>query len=129
MSALHAVLFCLSLPVAAETESYVLNSREFQIPILVDPARRDDIREVRLYLSIDNGKTWNLQARATPDQKVFTVHAAKDGLHLFKVQVLDRKNQAEPADILRAPVGLIVRVESEKGRPTKVSPGPSRSVK
>ena len=62
---------CLLLTAAAPPDVWPLNSKEFQIPIHIDGQRRAEIKELDLYVSHDQGQTWNLEARVTPDKEYF----------------------------------------------------------
>src|SRR5262245_51730887 len=60
-----------------------MNQRGFQIPIKIQPERQADVRELILYVSRDQGRTWGISARATPDKKGFDVFEPQDGLLFF----------------------------------------------
>jgi hypothetical protein len=107
---------CLLLSAGAvPPEPYFLNQRTFQIPIRVAPDRKDDVRGLELYLSTDNGQSWQLTASAAPDQGAFNYNAPRDGHYLFTVVVVDRKTgQREPRDVMTAPVGQHIVVDTAK---------------
>jgi hypothetical protein len=107
---------CLVLTAGAvPPEPFHLNQRAFQIPIRVQPERKDDVKGLELYVSTDNGQTWALNAKAAPDQSAFNYTAPKDGHYLFTVVVIDKKTgQSEPRDVMTAPVGQHIVVDTLK---------------
>ena len=80
-------------------EVYYINQHQLRIPITVDQARRSEIKELILYMSADEGKTWNEQAVASPDQDAFPFYAPKDGTYWFSVCVVSPQGKREPPDI------------------------------
>jgi hypothetical protein len=107
---------CLLLTAGAvPPEPCYLNQRSFQIPIRVQPERKDDIKGLELYVSLDNGQSWQASARALPDQAAFNYAAARDGHYLFTVVVLDKKTGLpEPRDVMTAPIGQHIVVDTIK---------------
>src|SRR5262249_4280980 len=62
-----------------------MNQRGFQIPIRIQPERKAEVRELILFMSRDQGKTWEIYNRATPDKPGFEFFAASDGVLWFSV--------------------------------------------
>jgi hypothetical protein len=91
-----------------------INQGDFQIPIKIDPARRDEIKELQLFYSMDQGRTWQQIAVAAPDSASFPFHAPTDGTYWFSVCVVDRKGNREPRDINAAPPGQKVLIDTLK---------------
>src|SRR5262245_41024324 len=87
------------------TDVVPINQSDFQIPIRIDPARRDEIKELQLFYSTDQGRTWQMIAVATPDSSSFPFHAPADGIYWFSVCVVDKKGNREPRDINSTPAG------------------------
>jgi hypothetical protein len=90
-----------------------INSRSFQIPILIKDGQRDKIKEMVLFSSSDQGVTWNQAAVATPDKDSFTFFAPNDGLYWFNITVVDSKGNREP-DIYKTPPRQKVLVDTVK---------------
>jgi beta-lactamase regulating signal transducer with metallopeptidase domain len=88
----------------------VVNQRSFKIPINVDAARRKDIKELILFASDDEGKTWEVVSRLTPDSQAFDFKAGADGLIWFTVAVVDQHGRQMPPDLSAAAPTLKVRV-------------------
>ncbi|RLS25011.1 MAG: hypothetical protein DWH70_06030, partial [Planctomycetota bacterium] len=96
------------------SEEWPLNTPKFQIPIRVHQERKEQIKELVLYVSKDKGKTWEVSTRAKPNQEAFTFVANEDGPHWFSIGVVDVKGIQEPADIAKAQVGQKVLVDTQK---------------
>ena len=106
---------CLLLAAgAAQPDVWNMNQRAFQIPIRFDAQRRAEIRELDLYVSHDQGQTWNMEGKATPDKEFFPYTAKDDGPYWFTVAIIDQKGKQEPANILTAPVGQRIMVDTVK---------------
>jgi RNA polymerase sigma factor (sigma-70 family) len=73
-------------------------SLEFQIPFQVDQSAHRLV-ELRLFVSADQGKTYRLVSRATPDQKTFAFRSANDGVFWFAVQSVDANGRTFPEDV------------------------------
>ena len=103
---------CLFLTAAAPTDVWQLNQKAFQIPIRLDPQHRAEIHELDLYVSHDQGQSWNLEGRATPDKEFFPYVAREDGSYWFTVAVIDQKGRQTPQDVHAAPVGQRIIVDT-----------------
>ena len=106
---------CLLLAAgAAQPDVWHMNQRAFQIPIRFDAQRRAEIRELDLYVSHDQGQTWNMEGKATPEKEFFPYTAKEDGPYWFTVAIIDQKGRQEPANIMTAPVGQRIMVDTLK---------------
>jgi hypothetical protein len=106
---------CLLLTAgAAQPDVFNMNQRAFQIPIHFDAQRRAEIRELDLYVSHDQGQTWNMEGKATPEKEFFPYTAKDDGAYWFTVAIIDQKGRQEPVNILTAPVGQRIMVDTVK---------------
>ncbi|HLW66800.1 MAG TPA: hypothetical protein VKS79_15915 [Gemmataceae bacterium] len=85
-----------------------MNRRTIQIPIQVNPDRRNDIAELLLFVSLDQGKNWSQEGRARPGDEAFSYYAPMDGIYWFQMCVVFRNGQREPADLNQMPPGLKV---------------------
>lgn len=96
-----------------ETVGGVIHSRfrTFRIPFNVG-AGAAQIRQVQLYVSLDQGQSWQASANAPPDQRFFRFVAERDGLHWFAVQTLDLDNRVNPANMQGAAPSLKVMVDT-----------------
>src|SRR5262249_31340120 len=70
--------------------------------------------ELELYVSTDQGKTWSLVAKATPDKDRFPFFAPSDGQYWFSVVIIDQQGRSEPKNLISAPVGQKILVDTLK---------------
>jgi hypothetical protein len=106
---------CLWLAVNAPgPDVYHINQKRFAIPVKLEPSRRAEIKELLLWVSRDEGRTWNLDARTTPDKEAFNYFAPADGSYWFTVAVLDVNGNTEPRNVMQAPVGQKIIVDTVK---------------
>ena len=96
----------------------------FRIPFRYDSNElsRLGAREIRLYVSRDRGRTWQLdktvfseQGRFNPDANKFKFQATADGEYWFLVRTLDAKNHLHP-DLNATDPGLQVVVDATPPR-------------
>ena len=101
-------LYCLGLAVAllgafgahsvaedAEQLSYLSFAR-FKIPFNIE-SDRQNVEEVQLWVSTDQGKSWQMHGSALPGAKHFEFQAAAEGLYFFSVQTLDKSGNVYPS--------------------------------
>jgi len=84
----------------------------FRIPFQVDPGP-PRLREVQLYSSTDQGRTWQPSGTAAPDKGWFTFTADHDGLYWFAVRTVDLEGHPYPVSLDGARPGLRVVVDSQ----------------
>ena len=88
-----------------------VNKRTFQIPIHLD--RDEGIRELALYVSRDQGKTWEVAVKAAPTEKAFSFVAPADGEYWFTVQVRTGEGRLLPASVSGVTADLKVYVDTK----------------
>jgi hypothetical protein len=98
----------------ASGDVYYINQHQLRIPISVDPARRAEINQLILFMSADEGKTWNEQAVASPDQDAFPFYAPKDGMYWFTVCVVNHQGKREPSDLSSIPPSQKILIDTLK---------------
>ncbi|MBY0526023.1 MAG: hypothetical protein K2R98_21695 [Gemmataceae bacterium] len=92
-----------------------MNRRNFSIPIqLNDPSRRTQIKQLILFVSDDEGKTWNQVSSSTPDKAAFPFNAPHDGLYWFSVGIVDSQGKQVPSSPYDAPPAQKVLVDTER---------------
>jgi hypothetical protein len=91
-----------------------LNQRNLQIPITLQPERRNDVQEMRLFASSDQGKTWQQADVKAPDKEAFVFYAPADGLYWFRVALVTRQGKQEPDNIMQGPPDLKMHIDSLK---------------
>jgi polysaccharide biosynthesis/export protein len=77
-----------------------IGTRSFRIPFQLSDAARN-VKQVVLFVSDDEGRTYQQAATATPDEKSFRFNAPRDGVYGFIVQAITRDGK-EPADVAGA---------------------------
>jgi hypothetical protein len=107
---------CLVVPTNKPCEDDIIhiNTRIFQIPIRILPPPPNEVCQLLLYVSRDQGRKWEIYARATPDKKVFDFATSKDGLLYFTIGRSDETGLSDPPDIYQAPVGQKILVDTVK---------------
>lgn len=91
----------------------VTNKTRFRIPFRFDAAAlaRMQARELRLYVSADQGLRWELVQTISAESGKFEFQAPGDGEYRFSVKTLDSRNQLHPpGDTFET--GLIVVVDT-----------------
>ena len=78
------------------SETMYFPHSQFKIPFNVD-ARGTQPTQVQLWVSTDQGASWQMQGSANSSQKHFDFRAAAEGLYLFSVQTLDENGRAFPS--------------------------------
>jgi hypothetical protein len=88
-----------------EKDEFLIETRNFILPIRIDPEKAADIAEVRLHVSADCGKTWNLWQTIKPDERGFAFRAGRDGRYWFTAQTISTTGVADPRDIFKCAPG------------------------
>ena len=104
----------LLLAAGATPDVWPINQSNIRIPIHVDPVRRPLIKQLILYASNDEGRTWNQASIATPDQEAFAFSAPTDGVYWFTVTVVDPQGNSEPKDIYKVPPSQKILIDTLK---------------
>lgn len=116
MSATALSWTCLLLMVAqapqATQQVVPLNTRSLKIGIRLDAQRRADIRDMFLYVSPDQGRTWQQEAVASPNDEAFVFHAPKDGEYWFKAVAVNKQGKQDPKDVYKGPVDQKVLIDT-----------------
>jgi hypothetical protein len=108
-------LALLALAVGAPASDVVpMNTHGFKIPIQVAAGQRDKIKELILFVSTDQGITWQEAAVVRPDQDAFTFHAPADGLYWFNICLVDAQGKRQPPDIYKSAPRSKVLIDTQK---------------
>jgi RNA polymerase sigma factor (sigma-70 family) len=93
---------------------YYSRARSFRIPFEVQE-KGQRVSEVVLYVSTDQGKTYQMVESTPPGKLSFVFTAPQDGTYWFVVQVKDEKGNPEPSTdrLLHTPPGLKVCVDTK----------------
>ena len=90
---------------AAPTDHWATNQRSLSVPIKFIE-RRNDLRQMILFVSKDQGKTWSEQAVAPPDKENFAFYADTDGMYWMKLCTVYRDGTRTPSDIAKGDPAL-----------------------
>lgn len=110
---ISVMLLAFGLSAPAD-DPYVLTDPNFLIPLNFDESKRASVREVLLYVSTDQGRTWLKVAEAKPDAKEFTYTARNEGLYFFAVQSVDKSGVADPPDVSKSPKFLKIQYDARR---------------
>jgi hypothetical protein len=92
-------------------------NRSFRMPVAVSPADRNALKCLRLFVSTDQGKTWQMWSEISPDTPHFEFTAPQDGTYWFQVQVEDKAGRREPRHPFRELPAVRVRVDTQMKMP------------
>ncbi|HEV3257211.1 MAG TPA: hypothetical protein VG013_10050 [Gemmataceae bacterium] len=108
-------------PIKLPRDVEEIQTQEFAMPLRFDPDRQGSVRQVRLYVSVDRGKTWRHEKDYKPTDKRVTFSAPRDGLYWFAVQVVLKDGKKEPAvrDNLAPAMKVFVNTERKALKPQK----------
>jgi len=76
-------------------KTVAMNLRGFGVPFQIN-ADNDSFIEVQLYVSRDQGSTWQFSARQATDQEEFPFQANEDGEYWFALKTLNRDRKLIP---------------------------------
>src|SRR5437870_8100752 len=81
---------------AQETVGGIIYSRHrhFRIPYQTSPGQK--LKQLNLYVSADQGKTWQPSTTARPEDGAFRFLAERDGFFWFAVQTVDADGKPSP---------------------------------
>lgn len=109
------LLGMLCTPGQAPADVTPWNSPSMKIPIDYHPSKRGEIKELLLYVSPDQGQTWQHHAVGYPEKDAFfTFNAPADGVYWFNMVVVDKSGRREPADVYKVAPALKVLFDSKK---------------
>ncbi|RMG35389.1 MAG: hypothetical protein D6725_12660 [Planctomycetota bacterium] len=79
-------------------EPVFTNQTAFRIPFRYDPAElaRIGAKEIRLFVSVDRGQTWQHVQSVAPTTRHFEYRVLSDGEYWFAVRTLDARNRLLP---------------------------------
>ncbi|MCA9124994.1 MAG: hypothetical protein H6822_24875 [Planctomycetaceae bacterium] len=110
-----SVALCLfTLASSADAADVIrADTRQFTIPVWVERAQRPNIKELQLFVSADQGKTWTQVASLPPDAAIasgFRFEAPGDGTYWFSSRIVNNDYIAELGDMHSPRVELKVQV-------------------
>lgn len=94
-------------PQAVDANTLFTSMTGFGVPVTVNNSDGRFI-EVQLYVSKDRGKSWQFNARKSPDATEFPFHSGGDGEYWFALKTLDRDRKLIPDGNAQAQLKVIV---------------------
>jgi hypothetical protein len=112
---LTALTACLVLGQAANDPSFS-NQRNHQIPVNIEASRRAEIRELLLFASTDQGKSWQQIGAILPDKPGFNFFATKDADYWMRVALVTTAGKQEPDEraLMKGPPDLRMIIDTIK---------------
>jgi hypothetical protein len=112
--AFHTVLWaCLTLTVPAATpQTTYFNARGFKIPIRLSGDRRTEVQKFVLYVSTDQGKSWQVHQQANSDATSFIYRASEDGTYWFIVSTVNSRGVETPSNPMNCQPNQVVVVDT-----------------
>jgi hypothetical protein len=98
---------------ATPSDVVPMNFRNLKIPVRLD-GQKDRVKELLLFSSTDEGRTWNQAAVTTPDKDGFVFVAPADGVYWFNVVVVDQQGNRSPKDIYNRPPDQKILIDTVK---------------
>ena len=92
---------------ASRLPLYATRQNVFAIPFTLDRRIAQPV-EVHLYVSTDQGATWQLSSRQPPSARQFTFRSRSDGEYWFSSRTLDASQQASSPGPLRPELRVVV---------------------
>src|SRR5262245_4878429 len=105
---------CLLLVGQIPSDVVPTNQRGQHIPFRLAPEQRAEIKDVLLFASRDQGKSWQQIARVGPEQDAFVLQNLEDGLYWFRAAVVNRQGKQEPDNLYQGPPDQKMLIDSVK---------------
>jgi hypothetical protein len=99
-----------------------INVRSFAIPVEILPDQQRDIKNVRLFVSTDQGRTWKQNQDIKPSDRSVKFTAPRDGQYWFALQTKLKSGVTFPPDRTALLPLLKVQVNTEAPEVLKVMP-------
>lgn len=80
----------------AAEEPVFLSFAKFKIPFNIEK-KRSELARVQLWVSTDQGESWQMHGSAGPNEQYFDFNAAAEGVYYFSVQTVDHGGGVYPS--------------------------------
>jgi beta-lactamase regulating signal transducer with metallopeptidase domain len=80
-------------------DAYIIHDNRFTIPFQIAPEMRSKIACVVLYVSRDQGQTWQIHSKVAPTETGCRFEPPENGEYWFTMEVLDRDGQSMPSSL------------------------------
>ena len=95
-------------------DALISNQRTLRVPINFQDALRNNLRDLLLFASWDQGRTYQQVAKVAPDKNEFVFEAVNDGVCWLRVAVIDRQGKQIPENILQGRPDRIIIIDTMK---------------
>src|SRR5262245_47005096 len=109
-------LACLLAAVGALPPDVMpFNEASIYIPVRIDDAQRPNVREIQLFVSRDEGRTWNMEGKTPPEKDTkFPFFAQKNGIYWFMIMVEGVDGKKDPPSPEQGQVSQKILVDTLK---------------
>jgi hypothetical protein len=73
-----------------------IHTRRFNLPFVIAMDVQDQIENLKLFVSVDGGKSWKIEKNCKPTDKCVLFEAPNDGVYWFVLQVVYKNGKCEP---------------------------------
>jgi RNA polymerase sigma factor (sigma-70 family) len=98
----------------APLQRFFVSSRNIRIPVRILAKPREQVAQLILLVSRDEGETYQQAARISPTVNRFDFHAPGEGMYWFVVQQVDKQGRCTPANPSRVKPTLRVCVDTTR---------------
>ncbi len=104
-------------PVPTDEDVCVVPGMRFKFPVRVRAGYQDKLRELRLFVSADQGRTWRLAQTIKPGEDGFRFTAPRPGVYWFRLQSIHKDGAHEPPEVRGTTADQKVLVRPARARP------------
>ena len=107
-----------------EPVEIVTHQRSFRMPFAHDATTGDLGGVITLFVSTDEGKTWEVASKVSPDQRGFTFRAPRDGVYWFAVRDAHQGGESDTtlSPTMKVKVDTGDRAEEKRPEPGRNDP-------
>jgi hypothetical protein len=110
----------------APDDVFYTNQLNHRVPINIQPTRRPEIRELRLFVSSDKGAKWQQVSTITPEKDGFVFFGQGDGEYWLCPATVNRLGKQDPENIYKAPHDQIQKMVIDRLKPAMKLVSPQR---
>jgi hypothetical protein len=86
-------------PVVVPRDVLECPAQSFAMPLRLAPEVQGKVRQIRVFVSQDRGKTWEHYKDYKPAAEKVTYHAPEDGLYWFALQLVFNDGNRDPVEV------------------------------
>lgn len=101
-------------PGQAAPDVHPFNQAKMDIPIKYDLSKKNEIRDLLLFVSKNKNESWEQYAVAKPETDTFFAFTAPaDGEYWFQMVIVDKQGRRDPPDVRKVPPALKVLIDTK----------------